>query len=109
MLAGLHHRDVTGVPSRALTGSLEFRTLPLCALSYGDEKSNPWPVSSTGSHPALSESANDGKKGLGRSIYFAFRGSNGFAKPQLGRWRLAERAARSIGFTCKGSRWPAKP
>jgi len=26
-----------GVPSRTSTGSLEFRTLLLCALSYGDE------------------------------------------------------------------------
>src|SRR5215831_8968310 len=26
-----------GVPSRALTGNLEFRTLPLCSLSYGDD------------------------------------------------------------------------
>jgi len=25
-----------GVPSRTLTSNLEFRTLPLCALSYGD-------------------------------------------------------------------------
>src|SRR2546422_4564442 len=25
-----------GVPSRNLTSNLEFRTLPLCALSYGD-------------------------------------------------------------------------
>ena len=30
-----------GVPSRALTGNLEFRTLPLCALSYGDQKFKP--------------------------------------------------------------------
>jgi len=27
-----------GVPSRTLTSNLEFRTLPLFALSYGDEK-----------------------------------------------------------------------
>ena len=27
-----------GVPSRTLTSNLEFRTLPLCALSYGDAK-----------------------------------------------------------------------
>jgi hypothetical protein len=26
-----------GVPSRNLTSNLEFRTLPLCALSYGDK------------------------------------------------------------------------
>jgi len=26
-----------GVPSRTLTSNLEFRTLPLCVLSYGDE------------------------------------------------------------------------
>ena len=26
-----------GVPSRNLTSNLEFRTLPLCVLSYGDE------------------------------------------------------------------------
>ena len=26
-----------GVPSRTLTSNLEFRKLPLCALSYGDE------------------------------------------------------------------------
>ncbi len=25
-----------GLPSRTLTSNLEFRTLPLCALSYGD-------------------------------------------------------------------------
>lgn len=25
-----------GVPSRTLTSNLEFRTLPLCVLSYGD-------------------------------------------------------------------------
>ena len=46
-----------GVPSRALTDNLTLRTRPLCALSYGDEDSNPWPVSSTGSHPSLSGSA----------------------------------------------------
>jgi hypothetical protein len=28
-----------GVPSRTLTSNLEFRTLPLCALSYGDDES----------------------------------------------------------------------
>jgi hypothetical protein len=28
-----------GVPSRTLTSNLEFRTLPLCALSYGDKES----------------------------------------------------------------------
>ena len=27
-----------GVPSRTLTSNLEFRTLPLCALSYGDKE-----------------------------------------------------------------------
>ena len=66
------HSD--GVPSRTLTSNLEFRTLPLCALSYGDKETNPWLVSSTSSHPALSKSASM-MKGLGRSIYFAFRGS----------------------------------
>ena len=35
---------------------------------------NPWLVSSTNSHPALSKSQNE-TKGLGRLIYFAFRGS----------------------------------
>ena len=63
-----------GVPSRAFTSNLEFRTLPLCNLSYGDKSPNPWPVSSTSSHPALSKVATK-MKGLGRSIYFAFRGS----------------------------------
>ena len=29
---------LNGVPSRTLTSNLEFRTLPLCALSYGDRK-----------------------------------------------------------------------
>ena len=38
----------------------------------GDRKS-PWPVSSTGSHPGAFKSCNE-LKGLGRSIYFAFRG-----------------------------------
>ncbi len=28
-----------GVPSRTLTSNLEFRTLLLCGLSYGDEES----------------------------------------------------------------------
>ena len=32
-----HHPNQTGVPSRTLTSNLEFRILPLCALSYGDE------------------------------------------------------------------------
>ncbi len=27
-----------GVPSRNLTSNLQFRTLPLCVLSYGDNK-----------------------------------------------------------------------
>jgi len=71
-LLGFQAKD--GVPSRTLTSNLEFRTLPLCALSYGDKKTNPWLVSSTSSHPALSKSASI-MKGLGRSIYFAFRGS----------------------------------
>ena len=34
----LNHTRKTGVPSRTLTSNLEFRTLPLCALSYGDGK-----------------------------------------------------------------------
>ena len=37
-----------GVPSRNLTSNLEFRTLLLFVLSYGDEASNPRPVSFTG-------------------------------------------------------------
>jgi hypothetical protein len=115
------------------TSNLEFRTLLLCALSYGDEENfrlrnelpifawtsefdradfekprfllftqplekflktsagqngalhssfstlhstvnRPWLVSSTSSHPALSKSRKE-TKGLGRSIYFAFRSS----------------------------------
>jgi len=48
-----HH----GVSSRIFTGNLALRTRPLCALSYGHKESNSWPVSSTGSHRALSESA----------------------------------------------------
>ena len=68
-----------GVPSRTLTSILEFRTLPLCALSYGDIEANPWLVSSTSSHPALSKSASI-MKGLSRLIYFAFRGSKWYAR-----------------------------
>ena len=34
----LNHTRLNGVPSRTLTSNLEFRTLPLCALSYGDTK-----------------------------------------------------------------------
>ena len=30
--------NALGVPSRTLTSNLEFRTLPLCALSYGDKE-----------------------------------------------------------------------
>jgi hypothetical protein len=44
----LNHTRKIGVPSRTLTSNLEFRTLPLCVLSYGDEDSNPRPVSFTG-------------------------------------------------------------
>ena len=44
----LNHTRKNGVPSRNLTSNLEFRTLPLCVLSYGDKESNPWPVSFTG-------------------------------------------------------------
>jgi hypothetical protein len=44
----LNHTRKNGVPSRSLTSNLEFRTLPLCVLSYGDKESNPWPVSFTG-------------------------------------------------------------
>ena len=50
----LNHTRKNGVPSRTLTGNLTLRTRLLCVLSYGDKESNPWPVSSTGSHPALS-------------------------------------------------------
>src|SRR2546425_7271272 len=50
----LNHTRKNGVPSRTLTDNLTLRTRPLCALSYGDKRSNPWPVSFTGSHPALS-------------------------------------------------------
>ena len=53
----LNHTRRNGVPSRTLTSNLTLRTRPLCALSYGDKESNSWPVSSTGSHPALSGSA----------------------------------------------------
>ncbi|MDB6108474.1 MAG: hypothetical protein JWR69_224 [Pedosphaera sp.] len=67
-----------GVPSRILSSNLEFRTLPLRVLSYGDKESNPWPVSSTGSHPALSKISKE-MKGLGRSICFAFRDSKWYA------------------------------
>ena len=45
-----------------------------CAIGYCAEGANPWPVSSTGSHPVPSKNSTDGMKGLGRSIYFAFRG-----------------------------------
>ena len=74
MLSGLHHRDrngagersrtvvsalarphsavephpQNGVSSRTLTDNLTLRTRPLYALSYGDNESNPWPVSFTG-------------------------------------------------------------
>ena len=76
---GLNDRTLV-VPSRTLTSNLEFRTLPLCALSYGDKETNPWLVSSTSSHPALSKSAQI-MKGLGRSSYFAFKGSKWYARP----------------------------
>jgi hypothetical protein len=76
----LNYTRQNGVPSRILTSNLEFRTLPLCVLSYGDKESNPWPVSSTGSRPALSKISKK-MKGLGRSIYFAFRGSKWYARP----------------------------
>ena len=76
MLAGRN-----GVPSRTLTGNLALRTRPLCALSYGDKESNPWPVSSTGSHLTLSKASSDRKKGLGRASCFAFRGSKWYARP----------------------------
>ena len=39
-----------------LPDNLTFRKRPLCVLSYGDKSLNPWPVSSTSSHPALSKS-----------------------------------------------------
>jgi hypothetical protein len=51
----LNHTRENGVPSRILTGNLTLRTRPLCDLSYGDKESNPWLVSSTGSHPATSK------------------------------------------------------
>src|SRR5436853_434174 len=38
----LNHTRKNGVPSRTLTSNLEFRTLPLCDLSYGDKRSNHW-------------------------------------------------------------------
>lgn len=53
----LNHTRKNGVPSRAFTSNLTLGTRPLDALSHGDEESNSWPVSSTGSHPALSGSA----------------------------------------------------
>ena len=34
----LNHTRGNGVPSRTFTSNLEFRTLPLCNLSYGDQK-----------------------------------------------------------------------
>ena len=70
----LNHTRVKWCPQPDSHSNLEFRTLPLCALCYGDKATNPWLVSSTSSHPALSKSASM-MKGLGRSIYFAFRGS----------------------------------
>jgi hypothetical protein len=76
----LNHTRLKWVPSRTLTSNLEFRTLPLFILSYGDKETNPWLVSSTSSRPALSKSASI-MKGLGRSIYFAFRGSKWYARP----------------------------
>jgi hypothetical protein len=78
--SSLYTLHLDGVPSRTLTSNLEVRTLPLCALSYGDKKSNHWLVSSTSSHPALSASASI-VKGLGRSSCFAFRGSKWCARP----------------------------
>ena len=51
-----------GVPSRTLTSNLEFRTLLLCALSYGDKETNPWLVSSTSSHPALSKALSSNER-----------------------------------------------
>src|SRR2546430_8974183 len=44
-------------PSRTSTSNLMLRTRLLCVLSYGDEESNSWPLSSTGSHPAPSGNA----------------------------------------------------
>jgi hypothetical protein len=37
-IRGLGFQAKAGVPSRNLTSNLEFRTLPLCTLSYGDGK-----------------------------------------------------------------------
>ena len=76
----LNHTRKIGVPSRTLTGNLTLRTRLLYGLSYGDKESNPWPVSSTGSHPALSKVSKELKE-LGRSIYFAFRDSKWYARP----------------------------
>jgi len=53
----LNHTRKNGAPSRTLTDNLTLRARPLCALSYGDKRSNPWPVTSTDSHPSLSGSA----------------------------------------------------
>ena len=44
----LNHTRKNGVPSRTLTDNLTLRTRRLCALSYEDKRSNPWPVSFTG-------------------------------------------------------------
>ena len=51
---------------------------------------NPWLVSSTSSHPALSKKSKE-TKGLGRSSYFAFRGeSNAERRMQSAEWQNAK-------------------
>jgi len=63
---------MVGVESAALSASRMSNERSAGELH--PRKLRPWPVSSTGSHSALSENCNDRLKGLSRSIYFAFRG-----------------------------------
>ena len=69
------------VPSRTLTSNLEFRTLPLCALSYGHEGSEPLAGLFHQLTPSTFKIRIQVMKGLGRSSYFAFRGSKWYARP----------------------------
>jgi len=57
-----------GVPSRTLTGNLTLRTRPLCVLSYGDKRSNAWPVFPPAKSPRAEAAGAASRSGVQNSL-----------------------------------------
>ena len=76
----MNHTRKNGVPSRNSTSNPEFRTLLLCALSYGDKRSKPLAGLFHRLTPSAFQNPKDNER-VSRSIYFVFRDLKWYACP----------------------------